>query len=52
MVINETSFLGIKHADALKRVSHLISYQSTTLDYKLGILTGPVHLVQSRQVAH
>ena len=52
MVISEIHFFGIKHANVFRRVSNLNSYQSTTLEYKVGILAGFIHLLESCYVAH
>lgn len=52
MVINEIHFFGIKHGNDLRRVSRLTPYQSTTLEYKFGILAGFIHLLESHNVTH
>lgn len=56
MTINEIHFFGIKQAHALRRVANLfkfhLTYQSTTLEYKLGFLAGFIHLLESHDVAH
>lgn len=49
-MISEIHFLGIKHPHIF-RPSHLNSYQSTTLEYKFGILAESIRLLES-YVAH
>ena len=52
LVIPEIHFFLTKTSDIFRRPSHLNSYQSTTLEYKFGILAEFIHLLESYYVAH